>query len=1667
MIDKTRNLQTMLNHFPSWMDIKKRYNKSNGGALLQAYNDEVDNANTAIKEYQDLFFLLNYYGKEKDIPAYMYIALIGTKTLSSIKVPMLKHNEYLTDNVDDFYKNLSEYILYQDDALIIHPSFFGSDTPPNGIEYIIDDTYKYSSKLYYRHIWNVFDEFALFSGLKRYENESNKELSNRIIQQFKNFPNASNDGLKNAIKNALYNIVDISDDSIIIEQPNANNLTDNDVYDELTVHNRDLFRTKKWDTSLWEHGFKSVDLLPRKWDKQPDEYQDGTGSRDDLRIDFIENISMSDTTNVSVTGYKKSKKAITEYLKNNNIETDIKLSLTKIKNTISPQKIEYKIIASDIIKLNAEKIHIIGSKKYSGKNTYYLEDYVTELDGATKIERNVLIANKDYQLIFEPTSNYSDMRISQIDIVDSTNTTKSLLIENDPFIFKNKDIVNKNVLAHITSLNDMTSYSNLKNYNGGFTLDSASDVGISSIALDKSMSFGMINVDCECKEADITDSGSYVKYSNFQLSATGTTLESINNASSASINITLPKCRSFSFRLDASNDAAKQGAIYVTITRNGTSGRRILYTKASNISESYSNAGKTEIFIQKAGQNPVSISNIKTAMYDVKYRLDSGNVIQNVMYTMLPSIISDNTLSIELTAYTAYAPIVKSIHIGKSLLGAKYIVDFSTSSQSWLFVDSTCNVTLINKTDGVTVNNYTTKATYKNNTNTDAYIFLDISNFSNIISSSPALKHKFSGSTRDFIILSPGEEIDSITINGDNKKTVFDKSLSSILYNNEVDYEVYISRIMSSFILKHNRKESLVSISKNDLTSKADIFEYTNLDAGVSGLYIVEQSKNNTYIGNSYDRNFQFICLYPASSQEYIAYNTRHILRKITDNVSLDNTFSPVISFSKKFLFVICDVSDINKTRKTTVNFYDDNEEKNWSMSSETPIRITSGIDFENEEIYDADISDLHDRYILSNEIPLNDTYVINGEEAELSEFIVTAPDGIEIKYDKYECTEELIAENDGFNKLHYSNVIKIISVYDENNIMLPPSEYKLIEKEGVLAWENDKYIGKTVTVNYVMNKPVSLVFVDEDILYEKIRYNVDAYDKIQTIRFLGVKDKDVLHLDFTENPDKIIIQQDNDVFYASLSNDKKSISISQVKTPNKIVVHNGYLYEGGLEYYFFADKYEDNDSRTKDLEMINTSILGNKLLFRMRSTNYLPHSSMTSDIMSKSSAFDFTDKRYAGISEFNSLTACDTFGHWVLFNMNAEMSAGHNGYGMNFKSKNTDYPSYAILEITDKIINGNIISIVKNGLCDVFICKESKADKLPLTKDIFIEKDNMVKLDNEGEYFYSIINYNKEPETRYFMLIYGSSCMIDDIVAMKYTSTKDMINSHKKNIDKLNLKITEKLSADTIKQLKFNYDNAIYNYTERSSTDPSIITTSMSTAYGHTKVADIELDQCIIINARYKGFFILAEDNAAQITTQPIFIRSRKTVSALLIKVNDVMLDNMSLFNIEVYGCSSKDGTYKKIKSEKNTNVLTISARQTKSYIKVVITDISKNKLINSISVYAKYAETNDGAELTSTPNQHGTLTSMIYDIGSNAKFMPITPDYSINERGKAEFYYRGARENKNTVVFTDWYKINTGDDEKYNHVLDNYRLIQFKVNINSQDTEIAIKNFAIKIVG
>ena len=1674
MLNLKTELHKMIKFFPSWTDIRKRTDKSVGGALIKSYADESKDINTAIEEYQKEFFLLCYFNKEEDIPAYVYVGLIGNNAVKNIQISILDNQDNLTDNVDDFFNNLSTKILYQDYSIIIHPSFFNNYKEiPENIEYIVRDKYIYKTNIYYQHIWNIFDEFALYSGLKRYDLETNTELANRILQHYKNFPNSSEQGLKNAIKNALYNFEDIDDGLIKMERPNASNLSLDNIYDDISNYNKDLFRTKKWDTSLWEHNFKKSELIAHPWDIQPNEYQDGVGNNLDLHTDFICNLNAKDSTDLKVTGYKKSRRAISNYIRNNNIETDINLTLTKYENEITPKEIQYKITASDVEKINASNIFINGYCECIGQNDYYIQDLFDSSENIKEVKTNILKPRKQYQLTFSPTSNYSNMQISKLNWTHDS-ICESLLKENDKYVFKDNVLTNKNILIHASSTSDMLDFSNLKNVDRGFSLDSAAEKGIATFFVDNTMSYGIINTDTECQEVNITDNPLLVSYSGFNIDKSGKLLTASGTDSSSNIVIHITKCRSYSFEFEDANIAYMQGAITVTVEKDGIQTSKIIYSQGKLISEQFNKSYDVKITIQKTGLNPVAIKNIRCARYDITYRMDNNTVVSNSMYTMLPKIKDTDRLHLDIITYTAYAPIVKSVHVGNSLNGAKYTVNIDTSSytsDTYLDIESTCIVTLENITDSTKIKNYCTKSYYTNTTSSIGYICLDISNFTNINSSTPLIQHKYKGLSKDYITIQPGDTIQTISINGKYLKSVYSRSIASLLYNNKPDYEVYVSRAVNDFIVKNGNNTRLVSINKKDLAgSIATNYSISGDINSLTAVFVIDKEKDNIYISSNIDRDFQTICLYPISNKTYVAYNTIYSIKQVQSNIKLINTFNPILSFTKNYLYMLSDIRTTSNDSCSVKFVHSNGDKTNWSLGANTPLEVSTDLEFSNKETYELTVSHINDKYILANEIDLNKEYVINGEVQELAEFIITPPDGIVVNTENYEITEEQYIEEDGFNKLKYSNVYRILSItlVASNTLLQENIDYTYLAEEGIVIWNKDSYSGLKITIKYIIQSPVSVSFSNEDLLYKKVGYHIEAYDKLPDENiFTDLFENDVVFPKFKTSPDKLITTLSNDKFDTLVNENDMSIRILQRAESNKIAVHNGYVYDNGLEYYFFCDRFEDETSRIGNIEMINTSKLGDKLLFRIRSTNYLPFSNMSTNTLAKLSSFDFSKKRFDNISEFYHLTSCDTYNNWYTFNMDTKITdGGLNEYATYFAPKDENIPSYAVFDITNYVKQGNIISIYKTGKAKVSIAKETKIKDMLLAKSLLIEDSNIITMERvpDTNIYYYIVDKEIEPETRYHILVQNGEAIIDDISNMKYTSIDTMVSSHMKNIKRLGLNIAEKLMPNSEIDLEFDKTGAQYNDLEISS-DGNVISTALTISYGLTKINDINLSKCVYTYLDYKkNYFISTEDNAS-LETPYVGIRLKNNISELVIKINDIITDSMKSFNIKVLGCNTATGIYTEVKHVQNNNIITVPKRSIKNYMKVALTDIAKSKVINSITLYAQYTESNDDTNTLATRAfDTGNLITKIYDIGSEEDILLKNIEYESNKSNNILFYYRGCRENKREFVFTDWYMFNKEKPE-YNHVLSNYRYIQFKIYINNPDATVSVKKFTMEV--
>ena len=319
MFNSKQAIDLALQDFPRWMDIKKRAN-SVGRKLLESIYQEQDNIKLAYEEFIKSFFLKTYNGKEDTIPCHVLIGNIGK--IDDIKKLKVLLNFPATENPKVFLDDPKHTILLQDIYVILDPSL----TTKRTLDYIYNNN-KYSLTLKEQDLWNIFDEFALFSSLERFHGESNSQLVKRIYAQYKTPPSSPSKGIKNAIINAVRNYDSLDEDEIIIEEPNGANMYElldngNTVYEELSSINKDILREKVWNQSLWENNFKQSRYLSNVWDKPLYGYQPGTGQRNDLKVKLSSDAN-GDKTNLEVIGYQFSPVLINEFIRKRGLKQTI------------------------------------------------------------------------------------------------------------------------------------------------------------------------------------------------------------------------------------------------------------------------------------------------------------------------------------------------------------------------------------------------------------------------------------------------------------------------------------------------------------------------------------------------------------------------------------------------------------------------------------------------------------------------------------------------------------------------------------------------------------------------------------------------------------------------------------------------------------------------------------------------------------------------------------------------------------------------------------------------------------------------------------------------------------------------------------------------------------------------------------------------------------------------------------------------------------------------------------------------------------------------------------------------------------------------------------------------------------------------------------------------
>lgn len=1636
--------------FPRWSNVKRRPITSLGGKLLQSIVEEIGKVEDAIIEYKKDFFIVNYIGREDTIVDYLYNAQIGNiENLDELSLisPQLQ----ITDDIKVFYSS-AKYAYYQDGYIVFRNAV-------NELEYTYGN-FKYKVPVEKFHVWNIFDEFAWWVGLERFENETNKELVNRTINIFRYKPNSSEEGLKNVIFNTLstYGYID-KDREISFEIPGKENIS-SDLYEIISQFNHDIARTKRWDIDYWDNQFRSLGYLPHEWDALVKHYKDGVGYNNSLYVSTVKDLDTEGKTNVTIHGYKKSEAKIEEYIKNQNISKDINLGLTKYNNIINPINVRYKIIASDLTKIDKpDQVYIDSYLTSNREQSYYIDDLITSTEELSVIDNRKLEADQKY--ILELTPAEETFEIDSCDLVDD-NGSQNLLTPKGSFDYNDRGLfVNTKVLFHADSTGDLSSSTNLTDYRyGGVTLIDAGIPGNFTINAE-GIGGQPLTIKSECDLYDITANQTYITYNN-QFTFDGSNYISSNNDAEPSILQISFLGRDLEFSLDKadSNSLASGYADIETYINGSLDQSNSYYNVSVKTFNKYSlkQNKMTDIVVKvtRKTTTPIKINNIRCSRYDIKIMANGAELnLSNKNSVTLPKASENYSLNFIINSYGQTKPVVKSVHIGANLnsLNSKYSIDIDTTGKvnPYISLNGNCNYHLF-KENGEEIN-FKPFNSYKNDTDQIRGIYLDLSDFKDIVYSSPEIRYD---NGIPYISVEPHTTVDSIVIYGQSEKLQSRNNLKTI-FNLGTSEDIFVNKNLKSFIKKIGSKEELLDLTesmcsnKNSNTYKIWSNQYKNLIA----CYISDNDKNVEFIGDKYTGQFEKIYIYDKGSQDYIAYNDQNIIKNITENINIVKNFSPTIPDGQDLLFYI-DTVETRSLNKFNVTFDNGNR---WSTSITRKIRIETEIDLSNSNVINATITNLSQNFVLSNNIQLEDNYTVNDEEIELGLYIITPPENMVISYEEIAIEQSadedgatIFIEEDGFNKLYYSNIVKINKVIS-NDQEISADKYTLLNEEGIICWNDDNLIGQPVKFEYVYKKPKYLTFSNLDYLYDLVGYYIDTLEEVETITdyiINNCQSGSIIQIDynyFLDKPDRIVAECSNPCYTGIFNND--TVIINKIAEDNSIVIHNGYYYIDGKEYWYFADKYQYESDKLNGVKTNNIDKTDSGLLMQMESSNYLLNSRMLCNTMDTHCMIDFNYYRnIPNISSLDHIGACESFSAWNSYNMSISLSDEYDNHCIVFNQQDKD--AYAILDVTTALKNKKFISCWYAGNLKFALGKEIKIENNKFTKGFYVERIKEFDLYKDKAYCNTRDLF--ENDFNYYLIVTGSGTLIEVIVSDS-NSIEDIDSDHEKVISKLGLNIEESIEPDNEIVLDYTNTGAILENAEISE-DGSYIP-GMTVDWGITKVRRFDLK-----DQTYRGFLLrndnlIAQSDDCYLETSPISISDKSIIFNAFLKINDYPYNNLKDFNVKVLGSNSLNGTYNEILSVTNTNLVIIQNSKLTNYIKFRIT-AKESQVITSLELYFQYREIERNT-IKISEYDRGSITSKIFDTA-------VTANYRIKEIiGSAEnanYSVRAARIGNTDTVWTDWYNI---DD---NHVFNEYRLFQFKIDLKAKNAKAKINQIIMEVV-
>lgn len=1682
-------IKKMKVHFPRWMNIRRKISTSNGGNYLSSIGEEIVDIQAAIDEYKKDFFLDKYIGKENDVLTFVYRYNIGIVKNESLS--LLNPKYIITDVEKDFYEQ--DNIAYYCDGFI----YLKENLPE--IEYSIDGYKSIASSEKY-HIWNIFDEFAVFVGLRRYQWEDNKSLLNRILSFANQKPNSSEEGLKNAIINNLRNDIDISKEEISIDRPTPENLIKyydefETVLDHLANINRDVYRTKRWDLDTWNFKIKSVDYIPHAWDVILEHYVNGVGFEDDLKVEIVD---AEMKTNATIYFYKKTLEYINSYIKNNKINETIKLNLQKHTDYLKPINVKYRVTSTEVVPIQPSAVMLESYDFKSGlieKNIDSLfNEQTCEYQDVEIKDNRKLNPNLTYKIRFKSDDPLKEMQIGKLQLYNKTrNTLTNLLVKKPGF----EKTAGHGIRCTLTKRHLVEKY----NYNyienaikdiNGFLIEDVEKPTILKANIDGCANEG-IYYEYECEEVPINFQN--INMHNCYINNESILSDTVSGEKYIEFDV---KANSLSFNVFGPNKIVytiNNGTIKTI--ENIADDKHVFKIKGYNTPQNI----HVKITLNPVNNKQVAISDIFYSSYEFSIETEKGQISTSSNVKRLPNA-TYNTLIVKMRTYIGFSPILKYIYIGTPLNNITYgdikIKPHGTDEQYIIMEKENCFAELESYKDEklqFSDLDYTGGLEIKGLSD-NAYISINLNDFKTYktVHAERCFFETINyGSQVQHIIKIPsGVILKQISITGEYEKLIFKETLTNLLSRKGYltrDYNFNIVKTNDHLLAISNETNevSFVRINKKDFTStnasKIKIkYNYTNIET----MFIEDSINKISTIGNEYEGSFDYITFYPTSSKIYKAINEYNVISPVTSVDRIINTFDNGYKiYTQDSMYST--IESLNE--QFDVKFVKNDRILDYSIDSSNLKIIkkdTTKMDFDYEEV-----TVVFDE-VLGNTITIPETFTVNKEKIDLIRYVISN-DNFDIQYlnkynDKfhekdYIYTEIITVNNLKCSKLKYCNINEIEEIYimnEKNTNLIKNVDFELFNKEGVINWlrlELDSNNKAKVFIKYNIRKARYIRF-SLDQLYDKVQYSVNAYELLGTEKLFEAKNGDNFNLavyDKYNKSDLISVKCDNIGFEASVKDN--IISFKKNLKNNTIAVKSGYYYLDGDEYYLFADKNNNNIEHLDNLYFFNVIKENKKLYFNQTTSNQVSNSAFKTNAIGEIFDLDCNDKYIDGISKINSITTCNSFNYWNAIGMDMSITKGINGNAIKFSNIN-DIDGYSYLNISKHLKHDDeeyIISFYMDGDGEAFIGEERAvySQTNEFNKDSIIEPKIKALKSEIDEKMYSVKFVNKN-NVKYYLIVKGN-IVIDDIIVQK--ANEYSMDDHIKNITSLNLEVIENIYAEFQTRLYLDdEEGAVFDGTEKKD---GFIFNSSYIDWGFTRKKKLstyeDFKKCILQNVDIMDYnnkgYVLTRNEPGILETSSIYIGNVNTINNIVFKINDVMFSNMKNFKIKVLTSSNSTTGFKEV-SVHLDNIGAVSGDKLSSYVKLIV-EMPSNKVINNIELFIEYLSdaNNNPPEV---PVINGTYCSKILDAQYSTRYIIKNMGFELGnvDISNVLFFVRATKENAENTVWTDWKLLKFIRNQENKLVLDSrivfegYRYFQFKTVLKGANASVKIKNLDIEVI-